>query len=183
MFKTDKWGNTFFFVDMDYKSSGVDMAYWEITRELQFWKGPLAMHIEYNGGLNYIRNAYLLGVTYAYNSLDYSRGYSLIAMYKHIEKQDMNKPHNYQLTGVWYWHFAKHKMCTFSGFADFWQEKTANGNFIFLSEPQFWLHLSKLKGFDDKLNLSIGTEVKLSYNFAGRDGFYTIPTAAIRWDF
>ncbi len=27
MFKPDKWGSTYFFVDMDYKSSGVASAY------------------------------------------------------------------------------------------------------------------------------------------------------------
>ena len=104
-------------------------------------------------------------------------------MYKYIQKHDFDEPHNFQLTGVWYLHFAKSRICSFTGFADFWREKTSNGDFIFLSEPQFWLHLNKLKGFDDKLNLSIGTEVELSYNFAARDGFYAIPTAAIRWDF
>ena len=181
MFKTDKWGSTFFFVDMDYKSNGVAAAYWELARELKFWKGPISAHIEYNGGLNYIQNAYLLGATYTYNNSDFSAGYSLSAMYKHIQKHD--EPHNFQITGVWYLNFAKNNMCTFSGFADLWREKTVNGDFIFLAEPQFWLHLNKLKGFDDKFNLSIGTEVELSNNFAARDGFYAVPTAAIRWDF
>ena len=183
MFKPDKWGSTFFFIDMDYKSSGVVMSYWEIVRELKFWEGPLSAHLEYNGGLNYIRNAYLLGSTYTFNSIDFRAGYSLSAMYKYIEKQDLNEPHNFQVTGTWYLHFAKDNICTFTGFADFWREKTYAGDFIFLAEPQFWLHLNKLKGFDDKFNLSIGTELELSNNFAGRDGFYAIPTAAIRWDF
>jgi len=181
MFKTDKWGSTFFFIDMDYKSEGVASAYWEIVRELKFWDGPLSAHVEYNGGLNYIRNAYMLGATYTYNNNNFSKGFSFSAMYKNIQKHD--EPHNFQLTGVWYLHFAKNKMCTFTGFADLWREKNSYGDYIFLSEPQFWLHLNKLKGFDDKLNLSIGTEVEFSYNFAARDGFYAIPTAAIRWDF
>ena len=183
MFKPDKWGSTFFFIDMDYKSTGVAAAYWELARELKFWKGPISAHVEYNGGINYVRNAYLLGATYTYNSADFSRGYSLSAMYKNIQKHDLDEPHNFQLTGVWYLHFAKDKICTFTGFADFWREKTAFGDFIFLAEPQFWLHLNKLKGFDDNFNLSIGTEVELGNNFAARKGFYAIPTAAIRWDF
>ena len=183
MFKTDKWGSSFFFIDMDYKSDGVAMAYWEIVRELKFWKGPISLHLEYNGGLNYIRNAYLPGATYTYNSNDFSKGYSLSAMYKYIQKHDFDKPHNFQITGTWYVHFAKNRMCTFIGFADLWREKTVHGDFIFLAEPQFWLHLNKLKGFDDKFNLSIGGEVEFSNNFAARDGFYAIPTAAIRWEF
>ena len=183
MFKADKWGSTFFFVDMDYLSSGVASAYWEVARELSFWKGPLSAHIEYNGGLNYIKNAYMLGATYTYNNTDFRQGFSLIIMYKYIQKQDLGKPNNYQLTGTWYLHFAKNNLCTFTGFADIWREKTDNGNFVFLAEPQFWLHLNKIKGFDDKFNLSIGTELELSSNFAARNGFYMIPTAAIRWDF
>ena len=181
MFKSDKWGSTLFFVDMDYNSDGVAMAYWEIARELKFWKGPVSAHIEYNGGLDYIRNAYLFGPTYTHNSSDFSKGYSLSVVYKHIQKHD--EPHNFQFTGAWYLHFAKNQMCTFTGFADFWREKTSHGNYIFLAEPQFWLHLNKIKGFDDKFNLSIGGEVELSNNFAAKDGFYVIPTAAIKWDF
>lgn len=54
MFKADKWGSTYFFVDMDYTDKGVSSAYWEISRELKFWKAPVSAHVEYNGGLNYI---------------------------------------------------------------------------------------------------------------------------------
>ena len=194
MFKIDKWGSTFFFVDMDYRSTGVDMAYWEIARELKFWKGPLSAHVEYNGGLNYIRNAYLLGPTYTYNSADFSKGFSFSALYKYIQKHSVEKqagdvltiteePHNFQLTGTWYLRFAKNQICTFTGFADLWREKNVAGDFIFLAEPQLWWHLNKLEGFDDAFKLSLGTEVELSNNFAARDGFYIIPTAAIRWDF
>lgn len=59
MFKADKWGSTYFFVDMDYTDKGVASAYWEISRELRFWKAPFSAHVEYNGGLNYINNAFL----------------------------------------------------------------------------------------------------------------------------
>ena len=30
-------------------------------------------------------------------------------------------------------------------------------------------------------NLSVGSEVELSNNFGGRDGFYVIPTLALKW--
>ena len=67
MFKPDKWGSTFFFVDMDYADNEVKSAYWEIARELKFWDGPLSIHAEYNGGLNYIKDSWLAGLTYTYN--------------------------------------------------------------------------------------------------------------------
>ena len=187
MFKPDKWGSTFFFVDMDYTASGVQCAYWEIARELQFWKAPFSAHVEYNGGLLVtspelgikFNNAYLFGPTYTYNKADFSAGFTFTAMYKHIQKHA--EPHNFQLTTTWYWHLAREK-CTFIGFADFWREKNASGDFIFLSEPQFWVNLNKFKFANDDFNLSVGGEIELSNSFAG-NGFYCIPTLALKWAF
>lgn len=184
MFKPDKWGSTFFFIDMDYKSEGIVSGYWEIARELRFWESPFSVHVEYNGGLTKsfpFQNAYLGGGTYTYNSPNFSKGFSFTPMYKYIQKH--SSPHNFQLTGTWYIHFAKDGLCTFTGFADWWREKTDAGDFIFLAEPQFWVNLNKLKGVDDSLNLSVGSEVELSHNFGGRDGFYAIPTLAVKWTF
>ena len=59
----------YFFVDMDYTSEGVASAYWEIAREIKFWKGPFSAHLEYNGGLSKgmsYKNAYLAGATYTF---------------------------------------------------------------------------------------------------------------------
>ncbi|MDH6306864.1 hypothetical protein M2459_002119 [Parabacteroides sp. PF5-5] len=184
MFRPDKWGSTFFFIDMDYKSEGIVSGYWEIARELQFWQNPFSVHVEYNGGLTKsfpFQNAYLLGGTYTYNSQDFKKGFTFTPMYKYIQKHD--SPHNFQLTATWYLHFAREGLCTFSGFADWWREKTSVGDFIFMAEPQFWVNLNKIKGIDENFNLSVGSEVELTYNFANRDGFYAIPTVAIKWTF
>ncbi|MCC8171168.1 MAG: DUF5020 family protein [Parabacteroides sp.] len=183
MFKADKWGNTYFFVDMDYKSSGVAAAYWEVSRELKFWKAPLLAHIEYNGGTSNrfsYHNCYLGGVTYAWADASFTKGFSVMALYKYI--QQLDTPHNFQLTGTWYLHFDK-GLFTFSGFADWWREKNNYGRFIFLSEPQFWLNLNRLEKIDDRVKLSVGSEVELSHNFGGRNGFYVIPTLAVKWSF
>lgn len=184
MFKPDKWGSTFFFVDMDYTKNGIYGGYFEIGRDLRFWDAPFSAHIEYNGGLvrgASFRNNYLGGATYTYNNATFSKGFSLMALYKHIQYND--QPHNFQLTGTWYIHFGKNKQFTFNGFADFWKEKTPVGDFIFLSEPQFWVNFNKIKEFDEKFNLSMGTEVELSHNFAFHKGFYAIPTVGIKWTF
>lgn len=184
MFKPDPWGSTFFFVDMDYTSKGVAAAYWEIARELRFWQPPFSVHLEYNGGTSNAfsyNNAYLGGATYTFNTPDFSKGFTLSAMYKYIQKH--KSPNNFQLTGTWYVHFAKNGLCTFSGFADWWREKGAYGDFIFLTEPQLWVNFWKLPKVNDKFKLSVGSEVELSQNFGGRDGFYAIPTLAIKWSF
>ncbi|MDH6356935.1 DUF5020 family protein [Parabacteroides sp. PF5-9] len=184
MFKTDKWGSTFFFVDMDYTGDGITSAYWEISRELQFWESPFSVHVEYNGGLAKgfsFSNAYLGGVTYSYLSPDFSRNITFTPSYKYIH--GLSSPHNFQLTATWFIHFGANKVCTFSGFADWWREKNPHGDFIFLAEPQFWVNLNKFKCIDDKFNLSIGSEVELSHHFGGLKGFYAIPTLAIKWAF
>jgi hypothetical protein len=192
-FIADKWGSTYFFIDMDYNNAGVNSAYWEISRELKFWKAPVSFHVEYNGG-NFkggknsdggnnfysVNNAYLLGGTYTFNDKTFTNGFSISAMYKYI--QHLNHPHNFQITGTWYCNFAK-KLITFDGFFDFWREENVHGKTVFLSEPQIWLNLNKIKGVDKDFNLSLGSETELSNNFSGRDGFYAIPTIALKWTF
>ncbi|MBR2606568.1 MAG: DUF5020 family protein [Bacteroidaceae bacterium] len=49
--------------------------------------------------------------------------------------------HNFQITGVWGIKFLE-GWSTFSGFADFWSE---GSTYIFLSEPQLWINLNKIK--------------------------------------
>jgi hypothetical protein len=184
MFRPDKWGSTFFFIDMDYRNSGIAAAYWEIARELSFWEHPFSIHLEYNGGntTSYpFQNAYLGGATYTYNNATFSRGFTLTAMYKYIQQNP--EPHNFQLTGTWYINFGRNGLCTFSGFADWWREKTEAGAFVFMSEPQIWLNLNKLKGIDEAFNLSVGSEVEITHGFAHRDGAFVIPTLALKWTF
>ena len=193
MFKPDKWGSTYFFVDMDYNKKVVG-AYWEISREFNFWQQSklnwLSVHVEFDGGLNSkvssFNNAWLLGPTYSGHSKDYSKTWSLSVMYKYIPRtvdtENKKQEQNFQITGVWGIQFAQ-GWCTFSGFFDFWREHRPwmNTEFIFLSEPQFWVNLNKIKGWDD-VNLSFGTELELSNNFVGK-GFYAIPTLAAKWTF
>ena len=180
-FQPDNWGSTFFFVDMDYNSNGVEQAYWEISRELKFWNAPFSVHLEYNGGLakQYsINNAYLVGLTYSYNNANFSRGFSWSAMYKYIQKND--SPNNFQLTGTWYMNMCNN-LYTFSGFADYWREKTWFGSTMtFMTEPQFWVNLNRVKGVNEKFNLSVGTELEITNNFYQGRAFVT-PTVALKW--
>lgn len=193
MFRPDAFGSTYFFVDMDY-SPEASGAYTEISREFCFWQNSkadwLSVHIEYNGGLatgiGSFNNAWLGGLTYSGHSKDFSKTWSLSAMYKAIPGTfDANgkcQMHNFQITGVWNIDFAK-GWCTFAGFFDFWREVKAwqGTSFIFVSEPQFWVNLNRIKGWED-IHLSIGGEVELSANFVGK-GFRALPTVAARWTF
>ena len=193
MFRPDAWGSTFFFVDLDY-TPNVSGAYWELSRELCFWKESnlswLSLHLEFNGGLNNVagslNNAWLAGLTYSGHSKDFSKTWSLSAMYKLIpdtigldgEEQESN----FQITGVWGITFAD-GWCSFSGFADFWREARPwqDTEYIFLAEPQFWVNLNKIEGWKD-VNLSVGGEVEFSSNFFEK-GFKAIPALGVKWTF
>ena len=193
MFRPDAGGSTFFFIDMDYSPKVVG-AYWEISRELNFWQdskmGWMSVHLEYDGGLNTtagsFNNAWLAGLTYSGHSKDYSKTWSLSAMYKLIpgtvNAQGGRDVHNFQITGVWNINFAK-GWCDFNGFADFWREARTwqNTSYIFIAEPQFWVNLYKIPGME-KVRLSIGGEVELSYNFV-KPGFSAMPAVGLKWNF
>lgn len=193
MFRPDNWGNTFFFVDMDYTPK-VQGAYWEIARELCFWKESklswLSVHLEFDGGLNTaagsFNNSWLAGLTYSGHSKDFSRTWSISAMYKLIpdtkDAAGKAQEHNFQITGVWGIQFAK-GWCTFSGFVDFWREMRPwqDTEFIWLAEPQFWVNLNRIKGWEN-INLSVGGEVELSHNFV-EEGFRAMPALGAKWTF
>ncbi len=183
-FKADKYGSTFFFIDMTYKDTGIQSAYWEIFRNLRFWDAPLDLHFEYNGGLSNggsFNNCFLLGATYSFNASDYSYGFSLTPSYKHIAKAD--KPHQIQLTGVWYANFAK-GLFSFNGFFDLWTQDFGSGaKMVFLSQPQFWFNLNKIKGMSPNFKLSVGGELELSNNFpfAHDKSFYAVPRLGLKY--
>jgi hypothetical protein len=194
MFKPDKWGSTFFFIDMNYDAKNgktVSLAYWEIARGIKLGKSPFAAHVEYNGGFGQfnmgesygafpINDAWLAGLDYNLNNADFTRGITFQVLYKYIrDKQDAS----FQLTAVWYMHMLNKKL-TFDGFADFWREDNTfiNSNetvdktkFVFLTEPQIWYNATE--------NLSLGSEIEISSNFSGNKGFMVNPTLAGKWKF
>lgn len=185
MFRADKYGNTFFFLDLDFNPR-VKGVYGEISREFCFWQDSklnwLSLHVEYNGGMDggfSFNNNWLGGLTYSGHSNDWSKTWSLSAMYKAIPGN--SQVHNFQLTGVWNLDFFDHWL-SFNGFADFWREVNADTEYTFITEPQLWVNLNKIKGMED-VNLSVGTEVEMSVNFAGNKGFCTMPTVAVKYAF
>lgn len=188
MFRPDAFGSTFIFVDMDYNPTAVG-AYTEIARDFCFWQDSelnwLSAHAEFNGGLAGVtsfNNAWLLGATYSGHSDDFSKTWSVTASYKATFGAFVSQPHGFQLTGVWGISFLK-GWCSFSGFADFWREPRVwqNTNFIFISEPQLWVNLNKIAGWED-INLSVGGELEISNNFVEK-GFRAMPALGAKWTF
>jgi len=192
MFKPDKLGNTFFFIDMNYGEGdveGVSNAYWEIARVFQTKSMPVGINVEYNGGFGRfytpdgdkafrINDSWLTGVVYSKNATDFSKGITLKALYKNIRGLHDD---SFQLTAVWYLHFLNKKM-TFKGFADYWKQDadynfdgTADTSFIFLAEPQIWYHITD--------HFDVGSEIEFANNFGSVEGFTTRPTLAAKWKF
>ena len=196
MFKPDRYGSTFFFIDMDYGSdarnisNGLSLAYWEIARAFKWNETQQFMpRVEYNGGVFKldgeetpfipIENVYLAGIERTWASADFSKILTLQANYKYIQDKENA---SFQLTAVWTVQMLKGKL-NFLGFADFWKEEMdvwfdVQGNkldktdFRFLTEPQLWYNFAK--------NFAVGSEIELSNNFVGPE-FAVMPTIALKW--
>jgi hypothetical protein len=189
MFKPDKLGNTYFFIDFSYGNDGVkgvNSAYWEIARAFNLGKSPLAFHAEYNGGLGQwksgsqsgaytINNAWLTGLEYSINDKDFTKGITFQALYKLIQGK-----HNasFQLTAVWYLNAFNNKF-SFTGYADFWREdnffENVTTRFIMMGQPQLWYNFNK--------NFSAGSEIQIGHNFGNAKGWDVMPSAAVKYTF
>ena len=199
MFKGDKFGDTFFFIDHYYNSTdkalkhegasgAINGSYFEIERGINFWQDSdlkdLSGHIEYDG-TTWGQGTWCFGAKYFFHSEDFSKTLSLYAMYETFRGfGEADIP--IKFTAVWGINnlFGLNGL-TFKGFADLWGNNPfwiADGTttkWTFLTEPQLWINLGN--AFDGHLDL--GGELELSYNFAGNKGFMCNPCAGIRWTF
>ena len=151
--------------------------------------------MEYNGGLWHApaigngsyQQAGLAGIAYNGHNADFSKTWSVQALYKQFLKS-YKGTHSYasfQLTGVWGLNFLDNKL-TFSGFIDFWRgekganygDKAGHGMLVILTEPQLWYNVNK--------HFSVGTEVEISDNFIvnyyNDKTFFVNPTLAVKWN-
>ena len=202
MYKPDKWGNTFFFVDIYHNGKnhpanyGPMGMYMEIERGLNFWQNTklknLSAHVEYTGGLGVIppgigyniNNAWMFGAEYCFHSEDYRNTLTVYAMYKTIAKVEQSVPLQFSI--VWGMQdLFNVKGLRFNGFADFWWQAnySLKSHFTFITEPQIWYNVGQ---FFNCPNLNIGGEVEMSYNFTGNnlpDKFYVNPCLGVKWNF
>ena len=189
-FKADDWGSWYYFFDVDLTNETTRSIYTEISREINLGKAsPFAAHVEYDGGLWHApaigngsyQQAGLAGIAYNGHSADYSKTWSVQALYKQFFKsyEGTHSYASFQLTGVWGLNFLDNKM-TFSGFIDFWRGEKANnhGCLVILSEPQLWYNVNK--------HFSVGTEVEFSNNFIvnyyNDKTFFVNPTLGVKWN-
>ena len=203
-FYGDSWGNTFFFIDYDYNAKdnkGVNQApsgsYMEIARCLNFWGdsalAPFSLQVEYNGLVGVNQN-FLFGVDYFLHNDDFSNTFNFKLLYKTFSS-GVTSSLPLQFTFVWGMQdiFGVQGL-RFSGFVDIWGEDVVNfaeanfitgdnvhnRKFVFISEPQIWYNVGQLFGCP---NLHVGSEIELSCNFAGYDGFKVRPCIGTKWVF
>ena len=184
MFKPDKWGSTFMFVDFDFKGDkrNIGLVYAEIARAFKIGNCPIMPHLEYNGGLGTgfsIPGSYLAGAQYPFKLGNFFM--STYAAYK--LNAFAKTSHDVQWTLTWNATLSGGKL-SLGGFADVWTENknraTGQGGkkVVFLSETQLWYNFTP--------HFALGTEVELSYNFVNafaESKFYAIPTIATKWNF
>jgi len=195
MFKADKFGDSFFFIDHYYATaaqrpdlaSAINGSYFEIERGLNFWQDSalkdLSAHVEYDGS-SWGAGIFCFGAKYFFHSADYANTLSLYLMYDHhIGVGSADIP--LKFTAVWGMNnlFGVNGL-SFKGFCDVWGNNSVfadltTAKFSVLTEPQVWMNLGSI--FDSHLDL--GCEVELSYNFAGNKGFMCNPCAGLRWTF
>jgi hypothetical protein len=195
-FKADDWGSWYYFFDVDLTRKATRSIYTEISREIKLCKDlPLSAHVEYNGGLWHApaigngsyQQAGLAGIAYNGHNADFSKTWSVQALYKHFLKsyEGTRSYPSFQLTGVWGLNFLDNKL-TFSGFIDLWRgekganygDKAGHGMLVILTEPQLWYNVNK--------HFSVGTEVEISDNFIvnyyNDKTFFVNPTLAVKWN-
>ncbi|MGN0202533.1 MAG: DUF5020 family protein [Candidatus Cryptobacteroides sp.] len=204
MFKGDKWGDTFIFVDhyFTHKSnrdagltSAINGSYFEIERSLNFWQNTalkdLSAMIEYDGS-TWNSGMWCFGAKYFLHSEDFRNTFSLILLYDlYYGMSEADIP--VKFSGVWGMKdFLGLKNLSFQGFIDIWGNNlsfdtvsndltidTKTTKVSILAEPQLWYSLSCI-GIE---NLNIGCEIELSLNFAGHKGFMCNPCIGTKWVF
>lgn len=188
MYKPDKWGNTFMFVDFDFNfdNRSPGLAYAEIAREFKIGDFPLLPHVEYNGGLGLVKgadvgfsipSAYLGGFGYPFRLGSFYMNTYLVYKLNDFKKVS----HDAQWTVTWNSTLVGGKL-SLCGFFDLWSEnKDRSGaksgkKLVMLSEPQIWYNVTP--------QFALGSEVEVSCNFvSGTEKFYAIPTLATKWTF
>ena len=181
MFKPDKSGSTFMFVDFEFsgEKGNISGVYAEIARAFKIKDFPVQPHVEFNGGIGFgyvVENAYLAGGAYPFNY-----GIFFFNKYLAYKYHNFKKPSNdAQLTFVWEGKILNDKI-SIRGFADVWSENRrgygkSGKKSVFYSEPQFWYNVNK--------HFAIGTEVKLAYNFYWwASSLKAFPTFGVKYEF
>jgi len=188
IYKTDRLGALFTFVDFDYnreqsqQANGISSAYWEIARYFALpGKGAWSATLQYNDGLT---NSFTFNPVWLVGLQKIFRIVTLDLPVDFLLRRELNtSAWTWQITAVWQ---KMVKCCEVAGFIDIWS--TGKNGFparrlAVMSEPQFWFYFLP--------TLAIGGEIEISYNFSGAwykgkqfrsDSLFLLPTVGIKWN-
>lgn len=198
MFQSDKWGNTFFFIDHYYGTKdehdalaargATNGSYYEIERAINFWQdtklGGLSLHLEYDGA-TWGNAVYCIGANYFLHNQNFNNTLNLYLMYENMTGWG-NAKTPVKFSAVWGMQdLFGVKGLRFNGFMDIWGNDSVFGlgdetHVSLLTEPQLWYNIGQHMGID---NLHLGGEVECSVNFAGHKGFMCNPCIGAKWVF
>ncbi len=189
LYKTDRLGATFLFVDFDYNNEGssgsrnASLAYGEIARYFHLPKmNDLSATLQYNDGLTNsgsFNSVWLGGLQYVFQIGTQNFPIDFL-----LRKELNTDGLTFQLTYVWSYIWRKLEL---SGFIDIWNtgaDAYPPRKIVILSEPQFWYRLTPA--------LSVGGEIEISFNFSGawhtnqvfsEDVIFILPTLGLKWLF
>lgn len=164
-FSSDKWGNTFFFVDLTK-----EYTYGEIARCFNFWQeskwGDLSAQLEYDW-----QDAILVGPNHCFHNSDYSKTCNLQVLYKGFLGEQRCKDIPIQFTCVWTINdLLKVSGLQFTGYLDVWYENRV----IVMTEPQLWYQIFE--------HCNVGGELCITENFY-KDGLAFNPRLGLKWVF
>jgi hypothetical protein len=193
MFKSDRYGSTFWFIDFDYntpETKGISLAYCEIARYLilPYIQG-LKLTVQYNDGIlifptqmEFSGTAYsgaslgpvwLAGISTPIHLGPFALNLDFLLRYE----ASLDITEN-QMTFVWY-KSMMHQRLLLVGFYDIWTRTGHDGQreLVHLAEPQFWFRLTP--------HVAIGSELEISKRFESTTSEKTTvnPTLAIKWIF
>ncbi len=155
MFKADKWGSTYFFVDHDFNYDKMDTNSPNVAQNvpMQFTAVWGCKDIFGVKGLNFSGFA------------DFWWEDHVSMLDKHGNVKEFLKDNDGNL--------IKDK-------DDNLIAKTTAEHTIFTTEPQLWYNVGQHFGCE---NLSVGGEVEISHNFGSNAGWMVRPCLGVKWDF
>lgn len=171
----DRWGSNYLIVDFSYGINNISMTYWEFERELRFWEGPLSVRLEYCGS-SYSHHMFDIGPTYTYVSPNQNCILTGSVLYLYnVGQAQKSSP---KFSGFWKFNLAESKV-TLSGYLDAW----GYSGLKFIAEPQLWINLNAFNSVAKDFNLSVGGEVRVTYDLVLPNQWCAIPTLALKWHF
>ena len=190
-YKSLEYGFLLMKLDADFngRHNNIGKLYMQISHSLKFWSFPLALYLEYSGGMGFIghttagyhiSNSYAIGAAYPFQLMHSWASMSLAYRYANLD----NASHDLMFS--FWWGKAVHDRIRITAYIVLWTINKNRGDvltqhlsgkeFSGIGEPQIWFNINK--------SFAIGSEVRLYYHvYSYSDSLLVYPTFAIKYEF